>query len=89
MPTYRLVSLKREHGFIGKGSYFAHIADLWAESFLYVGYVTHYIWYTVKKTQIWSNRTKILSFWIVTPITETKLPDSSQTCRNWELICYS
>lgn len=59
MPTYRLVSLKREHGFIGKGPYFAYIADLRAESFVCTGYVTYYIWYTTKKLQIWSNRTEM------------------------------
>lgn len=52
MPTYRLVSLKREHGFIGRGPYFAYVADLWAESFVYRGYVACYIWYTLKKIQI-------------------------------------
>lgn len=56
MPTYRLVSLKREHGFIGKGTYFAYIADLMVESFVYTGYMTHYILYTIKKRKIWSNR---------------------------------
>lgn len=59
MPTYRLVSLKREHGFIGEGPYFACIAELRAESFVYTGYVTHYIWYGTEKLQIGSNRAEI------------------------------
>lgn len=86
MPTYRLVSLKRDHGFIGTGPYFAYVADLWAESFVYRGCVTHYLWYTVMKIQIWSNRAKSVSIWIFMLLPQTKLPDSSQTCQNWELI---
>lgn len=86
MPTYRLVSLKGEHGFIGKGAYLAYIADLWAESFVYRGYVTHCIWHTVKKIQICSSRTTSVSVWIVIPLPQTKLPDSSQICQNWEFV---
>lgn len=63
MPTYRLVSLKREHGFIGEGTYFAYIADIVVESFVYTGYMTHYVWYTTKKLKIWSNRTE-MKVWV-------------------------
>lgn len=77
MPTYRLVSLKREHGFIGEGMYVACIADLGTESFAYAGYVTLYISYTAqcKHSDCHAhapNKTV-----------------SSQACQNWELLSYN
>lgn len=42
-----------------QGPYFACIADLSAESFVYTGYVICCIWYTTKKIQIKSNKTEM------------------------------
>lgn len=77
MPTYRLVSLKREHGFIGEGIYVACITDLGAESFVYTEYVTLYILCTAS--------CKCSDCHAHAPNKTV----SSQACQNWELLSYN